>query len=101
MSVTNTTPVVVGRGRPGPGVAERAMRWSAQVVGPWLRSGAAGRGEGDEWHAGVAHLGAQSVQLCLVNNSAAQGGGDVVVVCEGESVEPAGPVQVKRPADAE
>ena len=55
----------------------------------------------DEGRAEVADLGEQAVQLGLVAHDAAQGGGAVVLVGEGEAVEPGRPVLVQVPADAQ
>ena len=63
-----------------------------------------GRPEGcdrDEGGAEVADLGEQAVQLGLVAHDAAKGGGAVVLVGEGEAVEPGRPVLVQVPADAQ
>ena len=75
------------------------------AVGFCSSSGLGGRGpEGcdrDEGRAEVADLGEQAVQLGLVAHGAAKGGGAVVLVGDGEAVEPGRPVLVQVPADAQ
>jgi hypothetical protein len=55
----------------------------------------------DEGEAEVADLGEHAVQLRLVPDETCQGGCAVVVLSQGEIVEPSGPMRVKVSGDPE
>ena len=53
----------------------------------------------DEWQAQVSDPLEQAVEGCLVGDLAADDGGSVALVADGQSVEPGGPVRVEVPRE--